>query len=74
MVGPWSQIERLKLNKILLFSRKEFQVFKNVSFDPRAIAYFVMTQTQDCLYRSKVLLFGHIYLQRKPVFGNRKYN
>ena len=44
MVGPWSQIERLKLNKILLFSRKEFQVFKNVSFDPRAIAYFVMTQ------------------------------
>ena len=51
--------------------RKKFQVLKNVSCDPRAIAvipviaYFVMTQTQGCLYRSEVLLFGYINLERK---------
>ena len=51
--------------------RKKFEVFKNVSFDPRtiaviaAIAYFVMTQNTTlsfCFYRSDVLLFGHINL------------
>ena len=29
---------------------------------------------QGCLYGSKVILFGHINVQRKPICGNRKYN
>ena len=30
---------------------------------------------QGCFYVSaEVLLFGHINSQRKPLFGNRKYN
>ena len=28
-------------------------------------------EIQGCLYGSEILLFGH---QRKPLFGNRKYN
>ena len=32
-----------------------------------------MSESQGCLYRSEVLLFGHIDLQRKPLFGNSKY-
>ena len=31
-------------------------------------------EIQGCLYGSKVLLFGHINLHKKPHFGNRKYN
>ena len=59
--------------------RKKFQVFKNVSFDFRAIAvisgiaYFVI-EIQGCLYGSKVPLFGHSNLERKPHFANKKYN
>ena len=59
--------------------RKKFQVFKNVSFDFRAIAvisgiaYFVI-EIQGCLYGSKVPLFGHSNLQRKPLFRHKKYN
>ena len=31
-------------------------------------------EIQGCLYDSKVILFAHSNLQRKPLFGNRKYN
>ena len=63
--------------------RNKFHVFKNVSFDSRAIAvilgiaYFVMirnTRLSLLLYSSEVLLFGDIDLHKKPVFGSRKYN
>ena len=55
-----------------LLSRKELQVFNNVSFDPRAIAviaYFVRYETQDSLYRSEVLYRSFIwsYLTLKKV-------
>ena len=30
-------------------------------------------EAQGCLFCSEVLLFGHIDLQRKSLFGNRKY-
>ena len=33
----------------------------------------LLHETQGCLYRSEILSFGHINLQRKPLFGNRKY-
>ena len=55
------------------------KVFKNVSFDSGAIKVIaaIVTVTvfseSNCLYRSEVLLFGHVDLQRKPLFGNRKY-
>ena len=52
-------------------SRKEVKVFKNVSFDPRAIALW--RETQGCFYRSEVLLFSHIYLHKKPLFGKKIY-
>ena len=55
--------------------REKFQVFKNVSFDPRAIAYFDSDTKPKAVFRYcfEVLLFGHIVLQRKPLFGKRKY-
>ena len=33
----------------------------------------LLHETQGSLYRSEILSFGHIDLQRKPLFGNRKY-
>ena len=32
----------------------------------------LLHETQGSLYRSEILSFGHIDLQRKPLFGNRK--
>ena len=58
--------------------RNKFHVFKNVSFDSRAIAvilgiaYFVMirnTRLSLLLYGSEVLLFGDIDLHKKPVLA-----
>ena len=56
-------------------TKKKFQVFKNVFFDSKAIAalLILLHETQGSLYRSEILSFGHIDLQRKPLFGNRKY-
>ena len=49
----------------------------NFSFDPRAssdcLCCYDTNETQGCFYRSEVLLFSHIDLQRKPLFGNSKY-
>ena len=55
--------------------REKFQVFKNVSFNPRGIAYFDSDTKPKAVFRYyfEVLLSGHIVLQRKPLFGNRKY-
>ena len=64
--------------------RNKFIFFKNASFDSRAIEsrdsrfcrllILLSYEIQGCLYGSEVLLFRHINFQRKPLFGNRKYN
>ena len=54
-----------------VLSRKEVKVFKNASFDPRAIALW--HETQGRFYRSEVLLFSPIYLHKKPLFGKKIY-
>ena len=64
--------------------RNKFLFFKNASFDSRAIEsrdsrfyrllILLSYEIQGCLYGSEVLLFRHINFQRKPLFGNRKYN
>ena len=61
--------------RVPLLSKKECKVFMNASFDPRAIA--LRHETQGCSYclylLTKVFLSGHIYLQRKPLFGKNAY-
>ena len=56
-------------------TKKKFQVFKNVFLIQKQLQRFLILlhETQGSLYRSEILSFGHIDLQRKPLFGNRKY-
>ena len=44
LAGPCRRIEQIRLP---LLSRKEFQVFKNVSFDSRAIAASLFLWAQN---------------------------
>ena len=46
LLGPCCRTEQWGYNHL---SQKDFQVFKNYSFDSSVISYFVMTETQGCL-------------------------
>ena len=57
--------------RLPLLPRKEVQVFKNVSFDTRAIAYFVMTRNTRFFTVFIILeFFGESYLSSRT----KKYN
>ena len=48
--------------RLLLLSRKEFQVFNNISFEPKSYCLFCY----GTKHKAEVLLFDRIYLQIKP--------
>ena len=58
--------------------RKKFPVFQKVSFDFteqlrlfQGLPILLWHEVQGCLYGSKVLLFGYINVDKKPLFVNR---